>query len=190
MSHIAVRILANRLADPDEGINAVVGMDLPIDEGDSAPGDVRVYSELDRNQGWVARRKVPQPDSETSKRIEWPCVVVYMVSLSDAGGVAQSLSTGARATEGSVTLAAQVLMRNSDTECVATLGMYLLRALRGVVHRFNDPAVLAERTALGTQLLLATAMQQGGVQAFSEDSVYSPGAILVTYSFVETVPLT
>lgn len=188
MSHIAVRILANRLDDPDEGINAVLlGSDLPIDDGDELPGTVRVYNELDH--GWVGRRKIQQPEDETIGKVEFPCVLVYMDPLNDPAGIAADGEDG-RFINGTVPLLAVILIQNADTEVGVQHGMYLLRALRGVVHRFNDPAVLAERTRCGTQLLIATSMQQGNVTAFNEDTVMSPGAIRITYLYAETVPLT
>lgn len=187
MSHIAVRMLAERLDDPDEGINAVVmATDFPIDEGDELPGTVRVYNELDHPS--VGRKRVQQPEDDTIGKVEYPCVIVYMDNLTDPGGIAADGSDG-RFIEGGVPLVVVLLMRNADTHIGVRHGMYLLRALRGVIHRFNDPAVLGARTRLGTQLRLATTMQQGNVTAFNEDTVMSPGAIRVAYVYVETVPL-
>lgn len=188
MSHIGVRMLAERLDDPDEGINAVLlGSDLPIDDGDEVPGTVRVYNELDHP--FVARRKIQQPEDETIAKVEFPCVVVFKDTLGDPAGVAKD-SSDARYTEGSVPIFAVLLMQEADTHIGVRHGMYLLRAMRGVVHRFNDPAVLAERTRCGTQLMLATSVQEGNVTAFNEDTVMSPGALRIVYTYLETVPLT
>jgi hypothetical protein len=183
-----VRMLAERLDDPDEGINAVLlGSDLPIDDGDDLPGTVRVYNELDHP--FVARRKIQQPEDETVGKVEFPCVVVYMDTLGDPAGVASDSSDG-RWIQGVVPIMAVLLMQDADTHLGVRQGMYLLRAMRGVVHRFNNPAALEARTRCGTQLLLATSIQQGNVAAFNEDTVMSPGALRVVYTYLETVPLT
>jgi hypothetical protein len=84
---------------------------------------------------------------------------------------------------------AQLLLRDSDADDVVAGGMYLLRAMRGVIARFDDPASEAARTALGIQLEPATSITQAKIEAPLGENITSPGALLITYPFIETVPL-
>lgn len=186
MSHIAVRMLADRLDDPEEGINAVLDS-VPIVDGDKSAPEVRIYNET--QHGWVARRKFPPPSDAPLTDVEYPCIIVFKVDLSDVAGIAGNESTGGRSTIGTVRVAAQLIMRNVDTEESVTAAMYLLRALRWVVHRYNAPSELANRTLVDTQLDAATSIAESGVQAFEDDSVLSPGGVVITYPYKESVPL-
>jgi hypothetical protein len=186
MSHVIVRMLADRFADTNEGIDAVAAT-VPRFDGDEIPPEVTVYDET--RTGWVARRKAPR-EGDADPEIEYPCVVVYLQSASMSAGVPELESTGARVVTGTATVVAQLLMDDVDTEQAIKSGQYLLRAMRGVVHRFDDPSNQDDRTACYTEVGAADSIQQSNVTAFVEDSICSPGALLLSYPFKETVPLT
>lgn len=188
MSHVAVRMLADRLADPDEGVNAMAAF-VPRFDGAELPPEVTIYDET--RTGWVAKGTIPRGEDGDEERISFPCVIVFLQQGSHESGVARD-SAGGRYVQGTLSIIAQLVMHEVDTELAASHGMYLLRAIRGVILRYDDPEVtsLDDRTACGTTLYPATSVSQGQIKAFNEDHVVSPGAIVVTQPFYETVPLT
>jgi hypothetical protein len=188
VSHVAVRMLADRLADADEGVNAISAF-VPRFTGDEVPPEVTIYDAT--RTGWVARGKVPKGEDGDEEQISFPCVVVFLQQGNYESGVARDAS-GGRYTQGVVTLIAQLIMHEADTELAASHGMYLLRAIRGVVLRYGDPEATTntQRTECGTMLMPVTATSIGGVNAFNEDHVVSPGAVFVTQPILETAPVT
>ena len=183
MSHVAVRLLADRLAHDSEGINAV-SAHVPRFDGDEVPADVTVYDEL--RHPWVARRQVPRADSE----IDFPCAIVFMQTLDDPAGVAAEGVEGAYGTA-TVTLCIQVVMQDPETDGLVRSGAYIMRAIRGVLKRFDHPSLTTdpEREACGTRLLPSLGMRSGQVTAFVDDTTYTPGCVFATYPILETVPI-
>lgn len=183
MSHVGVRILADRLADDSEGINAVAAY-VPRFTGDQLPPTLTVYDEL--RHPWVARRQVPRADSE----IGFPCAIVFMQSLDDPAGVAAEGSDGAFSTA-TLTLCVQVVMQSPETDELVRAGSYLMRAIRGTLKRFDHPSITMddEREACATRLLPSLGFRSGQVTAFVDDTTYTPGCVFATYPVLETVPI-
>jgi hypothetical protein len=184
MSHVSVRLLADRFADAEHGVNAIAAH-VPRFTGDEIPPEVAIYDET--RHGWVARGQVPREDV----LITFPCFILFLQSIVYESGIPADTDTGARIVKGTATIVAQLLVRDVDTEMAAAMGMYLLRAGRGVLVRFDDPQLTPDpdREACAMRLFPATSVQQGQLKAPAEDTVVSPGALVITYPFIETVPV-
>jgi hypothetical protein len=188
VSHVAVRLLADRFADAEEGIDQVSAQ-VPRFVGDEVPPTVAVYDET--RHPWVSRGAIPRGTDGDEEQISFPCIIIFKQNAAYDPGIARDHS-GGRFSTGRVTVAVQVLLQDVETANAATLGMYLLRAARGVVFRFEEPGLTTDddRTACYTRILAADSIQEGQLKAFVDDFTVSPGALLITYPFTESVPLT
>lgn len=184
MSHLGVRLLATRFADASEGVNAIVQeLSVALHDGDPLPPDVAVYN--DTRDAWVMLGIAPDDDP----LVVFPCIRLRTLGVDYTAGVCQQWSTGAYTRSGTLRVVAELLFRAIDTEAAAVAGMYLLRAMGGVIARFDDPSSEAYRTFGGIQLQPSVAITQGTPEAKAGDSLVCPGALLITYPFIETVPL-
>jgi hypothetical protein len=189
VSHASVRILAIRLDSTAEGVNAVaLQSDMPrFDDGlnpDAAPPNVFVYDET--RHPFVARRVMPKRDVGA---VNYPCIIVFLQAIQYDSYVPKVQSTGARTIEGRATIVAQLLLNDSETELAVCDGMYLLRAMRGAIILFDQPGNEDERTAVGVRLSPCESIVQALIEAPEGDSILSPGSLVLTYPFIETVPL-
>lgn len=184
MSHLGVRLLADRFADEDEGVNAITQeLAAVLHGGDPLPPDVSIYS--DTRDAWVMLGIAPTEDMG----VEFPCIRLRTLGVDYTGGVCQLQSTGAVTRSGTLRVVAELLFRAADTEAAAVAGMYLLRSMGSVIARFDDPASESYRTFGGIQLAPSTACTQGTPDAKAGDDLVCPGALLITYPFTETVSL-
>lgn len=182
MSHIAVRIVAQALVDETNGVNAIAAR-MPRDGDDPAPPAVTIYDET--NDGWVARDAVPQPNDT----IAFPAIIVFLQAAAYDGGPVDTEDTGARSTGGTVQIACQLLMQDSQTNRMTTAGMYLLRAMHSALRHLDEAENDDFRTRLGVRLRPSSRMTQGRLDAPRGDSVASLGAWICMYDTVETTDL-
>lgn len=188
MSHLAARLIADAFADSDEGVNSILGeMTGVLFTGDALPDEsISVYNELDH--GWVSRGMVPDVD-DSSTTVAFPMIVVRCDGVQYESGVPTIQSSGAHTIGGTVSLSAQLILRDNETVNAAVAGLYILRAMRGVITRYDDPDNLSDRTVEGIQLTMCTSISQGKLDAKLGETLVSPGALLLSYDFIETVPL-
>lgn len=187
MSHLGTRLVALAFDDEDEGIDAVVEQlvssgCLHGNDAGPSPG-ITIYD--DTRHGWVARGVAPSED----QGIDFPCVRVMTMSVSYASGTPASQPTSARTVSGTLQVVAQLLLREQDTEDAASVGMYLLRAMRGVIAVFDHPQNYNDRVIGGIRLEPASSITQSKIDAPLGETIVSPGAFLITYPFTESVPL-
>lgn len=188
MSHLGTRLLADALASTDYGIDAVLAK---LAEGgclhgsDPAPtGSVSVYD--DTRDGWVARGLAPEQNTEG---VSYPCVRVMTLGVDYSSGTPATESTNARTIRGTLQVALQLLLVENDTEDASRDGMYLLRAIRGVIACFDHHETYAARVACGLRLEPATGIRQGNISAPVGDTIMSPGGFVISYPFTEEVPI-
>lgn len=182
MSHMAVRIVADWLQDSTNGINALSTL-VPRLSGDPLPPEVAVFNET--QHGWVARNRVPKPHND----IAFPAVIVFLQSAKFDAGVPDSQDTAARTVDGTVQLAVQLLMDESQTELAVAAGIYLLRAIRNSLLLLDDPANQAARERTGVRIDPSQSVMQGQLDAPESDSVLSIGALVVVYPTTEITAL-
>lgn len=182
MSHLGTRLLSERMADDDEGVN-VIAQEVPLHGTDAAPPEVTIYD--DTQDDWVMRGMVPLID----QGIEFPCIRLMTLGVEYEAGVAQE-GTDVRFVAGTLRVGVQLILRDDDeTRDAAIAGMYLLRAIRGVISRFDDPANQSAREFGGIRLDPSLSISQGKMEGQLGETLVSPGAFIVTYPFLETVPL-
>lgn len=187
MSHLGTRLIADAFADADEGVNSIVQeMTSVLHDGDPLPdAEITVYD--DTRDGWVARGMTPMVDMG----IDFPCIVVSTMGVDYESGVPAIQSTDARTVEGTLRVMAQLILQDVETGGGVAAGMYWLRAMRGVIARFDDPEhydSLVHQFG-GIALQLCASISQGKVAAPLGDTLISPGAFMLTYPILETVPL-
>lgn len=189
MSHLGTRLLADRFADADEGVNAVIAAMNPVlHDGDPSPDEaIAIYS--DTRDSWVARGLSPTADDPV---ITFPMIRVLTLGVEYDSGIPQSDSSGTFVISGTLRIVAQPILQDDDTARATAAGMYILRAMRNVVIRWDDPNNLGSRSVGGIRLW--PALQTGGVtqakiDAPLGDTLVSPGALFLTYRFEETVLL-
>lgn len=184
MSHLGTRLLADRFADSDEGVNSIVQELATVLYGsDALPADeVTVYD--DTRHLWVAQDIAPDDDPE----IEYPLIRLVTMNVQYESGIPAVHSSGARTVNGEISVMVQLLLKDPNDSVLGD-GMYWLRAMRGVVVRLDDPTNEAARTFGGIQLRPATSIAQGKPEPPKGSTLVSPGALLLTYPFIETVPL-
>ena len=183
--HMAVRLTATALQHADYGINAVAPL-IPRLGGDSAPGSVTVYDEL--ADAWLALATLP--GQEFSSDITYPCALVVSAPSRFDDGNPQYAPEG-RFTEGTAGVVVQLCVRDRDTARASRTLMYLLRAARGTLMHFSDPAHAADRVdAVGGLTLLPPISVEQGRAAIKPkgDTVVSAG-LVVTYPVLEAAPL-
>jgi len=179
MSHVAVRLVADWLADPIYGINSVAES-VPKFSGDTIPA-VTIYDET--RDARVAQQQYPRDG-------QYPAVLVFLSSAKYDTGVPDSQDTGARTIGATVQVVAHLVLQNSETDEATTHGMYLLRALYNSLLLLDDPARDAQRTALGVRLAPSSSISQGQIDAPVGDNLVSAGACVVTYDTTEVTVLT
>jgi hypothetical protein len=186
MSHLGTRLLADRFADPDEGLNSLVQeMTEVVYPGDALPDTpVTIYD--DTRHPLVCNVMAPLGDLSDDD-VQYPCIRLITLGV-DSPSTATEQSTGAVTVKPTLRIAAQLLLRDSE-DARASDGMYLLRAMRGVLYRFDDPANEAARTACGTRLYPSISCSQGKIDAPLGDNITSPGTLILTFPVEETVPL-
>jgi hypothetical protein len=126
--------LADRFADADEGVNSIVQeMTGVLHDGDPLPSDASPCTTTRATDGWRAARR--------------PCRSGSSFPASDCGRWASTTNRAcrksprhARDVSGTLRVAVQLILQESDTADAAAIGMYLLRAMRGVIARFDDPS--------------------------------------------------
>lgn len=182
MSHIAVRIVADHLDSAELGANACAAS-VPRDGDDPLPSAVHVYDET--RHGWLARDDLPRPEHAAGK-VEYPALLVSLVSLSMDGGAPRPAANGALVETGVVTIAVQVAIRATRTEDAVSEAMYLLRASRASL-RLLDASASAVRTRCSTLLSPSSSVSQGKSDRIAEDLIVSD-VLLVTYPFTEAAP--
>lgn len=188
MSHLGTRLLADRFADSDEGVNSII-QETPLHNDDPMPDTtVSVYN--DTQHGWVSRGMIPL-EADTSASVSFPMIVVTTQSVEYDSAIPTVESTDARTVRGTLRVIAQLVLRENDTADAAIAGLYLIRAMRGVVARFDDPVNydIAAKRACGIQLVMCTSVSQGRVDAKLGDTLVSCAALMLSYDFLETVPL-
>lgn len=187
MSHLGTRLLALRFEDADEGIDSIIQeMTGVLQGGDALPvGATSIYD--DTRHGWVAQSQGPVPSDDPV--ITFPLVRLKTMGVDYTAGVADVQSTGARTVSGTLRVMVQLILQGDDLDGLTAEGMYRLRAMRGVIARIDDPTNDTARTFGGVQLRPSTSIAQAQVDAPLGDTLISPGAFLITYPFIETVPL-
>lgn len=187
MSHLGTRLIAQAFADPDEGVNSIVQELASVLHGTDPLPDASITVYDDTRHGWVARGMTPTGDMG----IDFPCIVVMTMGVDYDSGVAAIQSTGARTVNGTLRVAAQLILQDPETSDAVTAAMYWLRAMRGVIARFDDPKHYdAEAHQFGgIALQPCTSISQGKLDAPPGDTLISPGAFMLTYPILETVPL-
>lgn len=185
MSHMGTRLLALRFEDADEGLDSIVQeMTGVLQGGDPLPGgSTSIYD--DTRHGWVAQGTAPSDDP----LITYPLVRLMTMGVDYTAGVADVQSTGARTVSGTLRVMVQLILQGDDLDGLTAEGMYRLRAMRGVIARFDDPTNKDARSFGGVELRPSTSIAQAKVDAPLGDTLVSPGAFLITYPFIETVPL-
>lgn len=183
MSHLGTRLFANRLADPDEGLDSIVQeLAAVLHDGDPLP-DVSVTIYDDTREPWVQRKMAPTIDMG----IVYPCVRVVTLGV-DYNDTATERPSGARTRSGTLKIAVQLLL-NGANESDPSTGMYLIRALGGVLARFDDPASEEDREACGIRLEPSSASAQAAPDWPLGDNVVSPGTLMISFPIIETLPL-
>lgn len=177
MSHLGVRIVADQLADPDEGVTAIAGV-LPRDGDDAAPTLAAVYDQT--RHPWVGRFVVPDPDAEG---LEFPCLVVWLIGATFESGFPTEGSGGPYA-EGQLTVGVQLVLRDVDTEQAFTDALYLEKAVRDSLLLLNQPSRLTKRRRAFVQLEAATEIVAGSSDAPIADTVVAL-ALQLTYPVTE-----
>lgn len=183
MSHLATRLFADRFADAAAGLPAFVPLLRSVLHGKDALPDLPQKIFDDTRDPKVCSMVAPLPDSG----MPYPCVRVITVSVDYTDANPLQDESGTWFTSGTAQIAAQIIMRERDAATAATAGMYLLRAMRGVAMYFNV-APVEERTACGITLLPTMGIRQGQVSAPLGDKIVSPGALLITAPFTESLP--
>lgn len=188
MSHLAVRIIADRLAGDALGVNDVAPQ-LPRDvDGttpDPAPAPAFVYDET--RDAWLARGALPHPKS-AGNQVQYPAILVRLHDASwDDAGIPKPTAEGSAIVTGTVTVSIQIVARADDLEQATSQQMYLTRAVRVALGLlFAAPNAARERA--GTQLLPATALAHGKPNDLPSDLI-SLEQLLVTCPVVETALL-
>lgn len=184
MSNIVTRLFADHLKDPDYGVAAIVGMMGPLlYPGDALP-DVSSLTIADETRdAWV---KTLAPDEDPA--ITYPAIRVVTVDLSEVAGVADQQSTGARTLTPTVRIAAQLILRDSETSALSD-AMYLLRALRASWAVWDDPRLLETKTQYGVSILPTLSRSTGRLDTPLGSNMVSPGAVMGTIPYLETLPL-
>lgn len=186
MSNIVTRLFADQLRHPDYGVAAIVGMMGPIlYPGDGLPDVSNLLIADETRDAWVMNGMAPSDDP----LITYPLIRVMALDQSESGGVPQMQSTGAETDAPTVRVAAQVIMRSTSKSALSD-AMYLLRAVRAVVALWDHPEFLPARTKCGVSIYPSVSRSTGQIKAPLGDNMIAPGAVLVTFPYLETVPFT
>lgn len=183
MSHTAVRIVADWLANTTYGVDAIAAV-VPRDGTDPAPPATHIYDET--RHGWVARQQIPKANAT----VVFPAVLVFARQAKWDGGPADAQDTGARTIDGTVQLVVQLVLDVSTTEAAITAGLYLMRAIHNSLLQLDEHTHDADRTRTGVRILPSQDLLQGQVAAPQDDSLVSIGAFIVTYPTSEVTALT
>lgn len=183
MSHIGVRILADWLADPTFGVDALTAV-LPLDPGDVRPRAVHIYN--DTRDAVAARRRVTEQDLKENV-VELPAILVMLHDVSYDDGVPAATAEGGEIVTGTLTATLFLINRDKDSVKAATENMYLVRAFRNSLLLFNK-ATVDRRRRLGVQLEPSTATAAADVGEVPED-LLMPDAQLLTYPITESVAI-
>jgi hypothetical protein len=183
VSHVGVRIVANWLADPALGVNALLPT-IPRLDGDPMPPTVSIFDET--RAGWVARNQVPKPTGP----VQFPAVIVFLQNTRWDSSPADSQASGARTIDSDVQLAVQLVMQDSTTEEGVSAGMYIMRAIRNSLLLLDEPAADNARTLAGVRLWPSKSLMQGQLDAPVSDNIVSIGAFVAIYPTIEVTALT
>lgn len=179
MSHLGTRLIADRLASPTDGIAAFVALLTPVlDVGDVLPTQTVTVVDDTRHDVFAGL-----PDDSTA----YPLVRVLTTSV-DYQPIRPS-AADQWVLEGTLSVAVQLLLREGDEAQSAADGMYLLQAMRGALIALSQADATPDRTRPGVQLQPHATLRQGQVDAPVGDLLVSPGSYLLTYPFVESIPL-
>lgn len=180
MTHIAARIVADHLADAEQGLAAVLAV-LPLDTGDTRPAFTATAIYDETRDSWVARGQVPREGAA----ITYPCVAVRVALTDEETGAPDQFAAG-NSIPGTVTVECFLLQRDVDSAKAATDAMYLTRALRGSLYLL-DVAPASARTRLATSLDPSTSRQAGRPDEDVGDLPIAAG-VRMTYPTREGVP--
>lgn len=187
MSHIVVRLVADRLAQDALGVNDIA-QQLPRDvDGttpDPAPPVAFVYD--DTRYAWLARGVIPHPKETTV--LQYPAIFVrfHDASWEDAG-IPRPTADGSAIVTGAVTVSIQVVGRADAMEASASQLMYLTRAVRLVLGLWSA-APNADRERCGTQAQPVASLQHAKPTDMPTDLIVLE-QLLVTIPVVETALL-
>jgi hypothetical protein len=183
VSHLGTRLFADRFKDADVGLAAVVPLLASVLHGRDAlpPPTVTVYDDTRDLRICSTIADLPE------RGVSYPCIRFLTVGVDYADTNPTQDASGAWMTSGTLQLGAQLLLRDDDNRNAATDGMYLLRAMRNVALFFNA-APTDERSACGITLLPTMNIRQGKIDTVLGDALVSPGSLLITAPFFESVP--
>lgn len=179
MSHLAVRLVADWLNDPDEGVNAIAAL-LPRDGSDAPPPAVSVYDET--RDAITAHGPIPR---DADQGVSFPAILVTLQE-GTFGEATVTEGAGGPFVEGTVSVVAELVLHETDAEEAATEVMYLLRAMRGSLIGLNRPDAESARERTGIRLLPGTV--RFGRPDVKRDDLVTVGAVIATYPVWETIP--
>lgn len=182
MTHIAARLVADRLADPLQGIGAVLAV-LPRDGTDPKPTVGSVMSELSIGANWIARGQAPREGAD----LAYPVIAVRVADMGREGGTPVR-GTAVTYAPGTVTVEIFVLVQDPDTAEGAIAAAYLLPAIAGALYLLDVDTDTARTRAYAT-LEPSTAIECGRPD-FAFGDVDVVGAVRVTYPVREALPTT